>query len=154
VVLQAYSAFGTACIERFRGMFAFALWDAQRHELFLCRDRLGLKPLYYAELPGALLFASELRALLATGLVERRLDPAALETFLANGFVVSPRTMVAGARSLLPGCWMRVRPDGRITQTSRYWKLAAPAGPRDPEELVTEARERLRAQEGVGDRLR
>lgn len=143
VVLKAYAAFGRACIERFRGMFAFALWDAQRHELFLCRDRLGLKPLYYVELPGAVLFASELRALLATGLVERRLDPAALETFLANGFVVSPRTMVAGARSLLPGCWMRVHADGRITQTSRYWKLSSPAGPRDPEELVSEARDRL-----------
>ena len=143
VVLKAYGVFGSSCVERFRGMFAFAIWDASRQELFLCRDRVGLKPLYYTTLAEVLVFGSEVRALLASRLVERRLDPVGLETFLANGFVVSPHTMVVGVRSLLPGTWIRVRTDGKIAETCRYWKLAAHGTKRSAPELVDEARGRL-----------
>ncbi len=143
VVLKAYAEFGPACVAHFRGMFAIAIWDVRRQELFLCRDRLGLKPLYYAELPEGLLFASEVRAVLASGLVKRRLDPVALEVFLANGFVVSPHTIVSGVSSLLPGSWMRVGLDGKILETDRYWKVPGPGRPGDPRDLEVQSREHL-----------
>jgi asparagine synthase (glutamine-hydrolysing) len=143
VVLKAYAEFGPACVALFRGMFGFAIWDARRQELFLCRDRLGLKPLYYSELPEGLLFASEVRAVLASGLVKRKLDPVALDTFLANGYVVSPHTMVSGVSSLLPGTWMRVGLDGQILETYRYWKVPGPGRQGDPRELEVQAREHL-----------
>jgi asparagine synthase (glutamine-hydrolysing) len=92
----------------------------------LARDRLGLKPLYFYQHPDGLLFASEVRALLATGLVPRRLDPEGLQTYLWNGFSVAPSTLVQGIRSLLPGHWMRVGQDGFILETRRYWTLPDP----------------------------
>lgn len=151
VVLKAYAQFGPTFISRLRGMFAIAIWDASRQEMFLCRDRLGLKPLYYAQLPAGLLFASELRTLLESGLIERRLDPATLEAFLANGFVVSPNTMILGIRSLLPGTWMRIRLDGRIAETSRYWKLTTLGTKHSSTELISETQKHL--TEAVGLRM-
>lgn len=124
VILNAYAQWGASCVERLRGMFAFALWDAQRQELFLARDRMGEKPLYYHQgKEGVFLFASEIRALLASGLIERRLDAVSMRAYLYNGFTVAPRTIVRGVRSLLPGYWMRVRPDGEIVETRPYWRL-------------------------------
>jgi len=151
VVLKAYARLGPACVERFRGMFAFAIWDNERRELFLCRDRLGLKPLYYTQARGGLLFASELRALLASGLVERRLDPVSLEAFLANGFVVSPRTMVRSVCSLLPGCWIRVGAHGEILERSRYWKIEAGREAIGRQRFIRETAEQL--QEAVRLRM-
>jgi asparagine synthase (glutamine-hydrolysing) len=125
VILKAYVQWGMDCVERLRGMFAFALWDAQRGELFLARDRLGEKPLYYHEdlSRGIFLFASEVRALLASGFIERRLDKTSLHAYLFNGFTVAPRTIIANVHSLLPGHWMRVGPDGRVREACRYWRL-------------------------------
>jgi len=125
VILKAYKRWGHDCVHRFRGMFAFAIWDHQNQELFLARDRLGKKPLYYFIDPVGriFIFASEVRALLASGQVERRLEPAALQAFLFNGFVVSPLTMVKGVMSLLPGYWMRVGRQGEIIEIERYWKI-------------------------------
>jgi asparagine synthase (glutamine-hydrolysing) len=123
VILKAYSEWGPACLQRFRGMFAFAIWDHARREFFLARDRLGLKPLYYYQDNDIFLFASEVRALLATGKVERKLDPAGLECFLWNGFEVAPQSIVRGVRSLLPGHWMRVGQDGRLGDSGSYWSL-------------------------------
>src|SRR5260221_7800896 len=101
VLLRAYRIWGTDFVKRLRGMFAFALWDARRRVLVVARDRIGIKPLYYAraldsEGRATLLFASEVRALLASGLVERLLSPEALATYAWNGFVNGDQSAVAG----------------------------------------------------------
>ncbi|MCL5263729.1 MAG: asparagine synthase (glutamine-hydrolyzing), partial [Chloroflexi bacterium] len=122
VLLKAYKRWGRDCVQRFRGMFAFAIWDNQQQEIFLARDRAGKKPLYYyQDSSGTFLFASEVRSLLASGIVDRRIEPAAMEVFLFNGFIVSPLTIVKGVRSLLPGQWMRVGTDGQVIETASYW---------------------------------
>jgi asparagine synthase (glutamine-hydrolysing) len=127
VLLAAYCEWGERCIERFRGMFAFALWDPARQTLLVARDRLGIKPLYYAALPGRFMFASELRALLASGLVARELDPTGLDSFLKFGAVQEPATMVRGMRQLPAGSLLRWK-DGSF-QLDRYWDLPAAALP-------------------------
>jgi len=91
VLLRAYARWGEECLAKFRGMFAFALWDARRHCLFLARDPMGIKPLYYAQPGSYFLFASEVRTLLGTGLVPRRLDPAGLVNYLAFGSAYDPK---------------------------------------------------------------
>lgn len=127
VLLTLYRREGIGCLRHLRGMFAFALWDDEKRELFLARDRAGKKPLYYAQpAPGLFVFASEVRSLLAGGLVERRLDPLGLEVYLASGYMVAPRTMVRGIRSLLPGHFMRVGLDGTVLQTGAYWRPPRP----------------------------
>jgi asparagine synthase (glutamine-hydrolysing) len=132
VVLKAYARWGEDFLSRLHGMFAFAIHDARTGALLLARDRLGEKPLYYTT-EGPFLFASEVRALLASGQVARRLDPAALEVYLANGFLVGPTTMLRDVRSLLPGHVMRVDARGQVQGTRAYWSLPAEAGPRAPE---------------------
>ena len=144
VVLKAYGAFGRSYVNRLRGMFAFAIWDARAGELFLCRDRIGKKPLYYCAAPaGVFSFASEVRALLASGIPERKLDPEGLEIFLTNGFLVSPHTLVAGIRSLLPGHLMRVAADGRILENSRYWRLPASSEHAESDQILSRARREI-----------
>jgi asparagine synthase (glutamine-hydrolysing) len=131
VLLHAYAVWGPACVTRLRGMFAFALWDAQRREVFLARDRVGIKPLYLTELvrgtERTVLFASELRALLASGLVEARLAPGALATYLWNGFVIGPDSLIQGVRELPRGCTLRLAADGRVLEERRYWRFPPPA---------------------------
>jgi asparagine synthase (glutamine-hydrolysing) len=127
VVLQAYARWGPACFERFVGMFALAIWDAHARELICARDRLGIKPLYYAELGAGLAVASEVRALLAAG-VPRAANPRALYDFLARDYYEhTDETFFAGIRKLPPGTWAAVR-DGRIGAPRRYWDLAEEAG--------------------------
>ena len=141
VLLQAFVQWGAECVGRLRGMFAFAVWDPRTRRLFLARDRVGIKPIYYArvERSGAapvLLFASELRALLASELLERRLDPVALSTYLWNGFVVGPQTAIRGVRLLPPGTSLTVDVDGAKAEERRYWELpSARPGATRPEEL-------------------
>lgn len=135
VLLQSYLYWGVECLPRLRGMFAFALWDPRRRRVLLARDRLGIKPLYYARVarPGnaeLLLFASELRAILATGFVERRLDAAAVETYLWQGFVAGEQSIVQGARRLEPGTSALVELDGLRSCETRYWSLP-PYSPND-----------------------
>lgn len=103
VVLRLYEEYGDRCVEKLRGMFAFAIWDAPRHKLLLARDALGIKPLYFARQNGRLLFASELNALLASGLVEPRIHPPALRVYLQLGHVPPPWTMIDGIEPLPPG---------------------------------------------------
>src|SRR3989338_470521 len=100
VIVHAYEAYGEHCVEHFRGMFAFAVWDCKRQQLFLARDRVGVKPLYFAWDGRRLLFASELRALLASGLVEPRLNMAAVRGYLTFGSMPSPMTIIEGIQSL------------------------------------------------------
>src|SRR5207302_1695956 len=112
VIPHAYEEWGASAVERLRGMFAFAVWDARQRRLVLARDRLGVKPLYYALDGDRLLFASELKALLASERLERRIDPEALHDYLSLLVPLAPRTMFAGVRALEPGSTLTVV-DGR-----------------------------------------
>ena len=103
VVLHLYEEYGEGCVEALRGMFAFAIWDTRTRQLLLARDRMGIKPLYVARSAERLLFASEMKTLLASGLVERRLDPAGLRVYLQLGHVPPPWTIVQGVTPLEPG---------------------------------------------------
>lgn len=153
VLLKAYGEWGDACVERLAGMFALAIWDARRQRLFLARDRFGVKPLYYFEADSRLAFASEVRSLLATGLVPRRLDHAGLASYLAFGAVQDPLTIVESVRSLLPGHTMTW--EGGRRQIRGFWSLARaasrPAFTDSPSEAVSAIRERL--LEAVSQRL-
>src|SRR2546421_579143 len=125
VILQACATFGRACVERLRGMFAFALWDRARRALFLARDRLGKKPLYYWQGGGLLAFASEPKALLRHPAVSRDVDWAAFHHYLAFGYTPGRSSVYAGMLKL-PPAHTATLVDGRLT-LSRYWQL--PPGP-------------------------
>src|SRR5262245_51680563 len=116
VILRGYDTWGIDVLKQLRGIFAFGLWDEHRLQLLIARDRLGVKPLYYFRGDGFLLFASEVRALLATGLVPRRLDVTALWQYLGCQSIPAPRTLVEGVRALEPAHWMTVGPNGRVEQ--------------------------------------
>ncbi|HEX6764811.1 MAG TPA: hypothetical protein VF103_05020, partial [Polyangiaceae bacterium] len=127
VLLHAYRVWGVRAVERFEGMFAFCLLDPTRGLAWLCRDRVGIKPLYfYRPAQGGLVFASEVRALLAAGseLVVPRLGRGALESFLAQGAVMSDASILDGARLLAPGESMLLDFDGNPAGTTRYWSVA------------------------------
>jgi asparagine synthase (glutamine-hydrolysing) len=122
VIVHAWEAWGEACVERFRGMFAFALWDRKRSTLFLARDRLGVKPLHYALLgDGTFLFGSELKALLAHGGLAREIDPCAVEEYFALGYVPEPRTIFKGAKKLPPAHTLTLRRGAPIPEPVEYW---------------------------------
>ncbi|MDX9982497.1 MAG: asparagine synthase (glutamine-hydrolyzing), partial [Lentisphaeria bacterium] len=123
VLLAAYAEWGDGCLDRLRGMFAFALADFRRREVLLARDRFGIKPLVWAQAGGGFLFASELRALLASGLVSRAPDPQAIWDYLSLGSVPPPATILAGARALLPGHALRVGFAGDLRRDWRWWGL-------------------------------
>ena len=123
VVLKAYEAWGPDCLRRFKGMFAFAIWSRETGSVFLARDRLGIKPLYYSADGSRFRFASTLPALVSAGGIDTRLDPVALNHYLSfHAVVPPPRTILAGVRKLRPGHWIRVEKDGRVTE-KRYWSL-------------------------------
>jgi asparagine synthase (glutamine-hydrolysing) len=121
VLLRAYARWGEQCLAKFRGMFAFAIWDARRHRLFLARDPMGIKPVYYFQSGSHFIFASEVRTLLGTGLVQRRIDPAGLLNYLTFGSAYDPLTLIDGVRALPAGhalTW-----ENGIVSQSRYWDL-------------------------------
>jgi asparagine synthase (glutamine-hydrolysing) len=121
VVLRLYEEFGDGFISKLRGMFAFAIWDARRNRLLLARDRLGIKPLYLARIPNGLIFASEVRAFPASGLIPARLDPAAARVFLQLGHVPPPWCALSGVEMLAPG-ELAVWQEGDLRRSS-YWQL-------------------------------
>ncbi|WP_280154027.1 XrtA/PEP-CTERM system amidotransferase [Piscinibacter sp. XHJ-5] len=124
VIVHAWEQWGESCVDRLRGMFAFALWDERQQTLFLARDRLGVKPLYYAELPdGTWLFGSELKALLAHGGLRRELDPRAVEDYFALGYVPEPRTIYTSALKLAPGHTLCLRRGQAAPQPRQYWDV-------------------------------
>jgi len=144
VVLKAYSQWGINCIKFFRGMFAFCIWDARRKELLLARDHLGEKPLYYCQPQNkCFLFSSEVRALLASDVVERRLDKTSLHVLLYNGFTIAPRTIIQGVYSLLPGQWMRVDLDGQVLDICTYWRPPVFVSGEDQSTSVEDLRQEL-----------
>ncbi len=122
VVLRGYATWGEDVVQRLNGMWAFAIWERAARRLFVARDRLGVKPLVYAETPDGLVFASEIKALLASGLVERRLDPAALPHYLSAFAVPEPYSLVAGVRRLRAGHVLTV--DGGGVHEREYWDCA------------------------------
>ena len=119
VILAAYHAWGPQCLHRFNGMFAFALWDRQEQSLFIARDRLGIKPLYYTEKDGHFFFASEIRSILATGKVERKLNRDVLPEYFTYQTVHAPNTLVKDVFMLLPGHYIELK-NGKHT-ISRWW---------------------------------
>jgi asparagine synthase (glutamine-hydrolysing) len=125
VLLAAYAEWGEECLEQLRGMFAFAIADFAQGDVFLARDRFGIKPLVWAKADGCLLFASELRSLLASGLVSRTPDPQAIYDYLSLGSVPQPATVLKDARALLPGHAMRVSGAGEVRREWRWWSLQA-----------------------------
>jgi asparagine synthase (glutamine-hydrolysing) len=144
VVVHAWEEWGERCVERFRGMFAFAIWDETRQTLFLARDRFGKKPLYYAVLEdGLLLFASELKALLLHPRLPRRLDPTAVEDFFAYGYVPETKAIYRDVAKLSPAHTLSIRRGQPIGAPREYWDLAFKDGGPHREE---EAREELISQ--------
>jgi asparagine synthase (glutamine-hydrolysing) len=124
VLIAAYAKWGADCIRYFRGMFAFAIWDKQEKQLFIARDRLGVKPLYIYLDDTRLLFASEVRGILASGLAPAKLDAAALVDYFSYQSISAPASPIAGIHHLEAGCWMRIDSKGQST-TERYWDVTA-----------------------------
>jgi len=118
-ILRAYEEWGPECVTRFRGMFAFAIWDANRERLLLARDRYGKKPLFLYEVDGLMLFASEIKAILAVPGVPRRVDRGALWDYFAYRYVPAPATLLAGIRKLMPGSYL-VAERGKVTETPYF----------------------------------
>jgi asparagine synthase (glutamine-hydrolysing) len=145
VIVHLYEELGSNCFERLNGMFAIALWDAQRGELLLARDRFGKKPLYYADLGGSLLFGSELKSLVEHPRCPRDLDFGALSRYLALEYVPTPYSIFAGIRKLPGGHVLRWR-DGRIS-LEQFWnlRLHPDEPPRSDEQYVEEFRELFQA---------
>ncbi|HEX5125317.1 MAG TPA: asparagine synthase (glutamine-hydrolyzing), partial [Rhodocyclaceae bacterium] len=124
VIVHAWEAWGEECVQRFRGMFAFALWDRNRETLFLARDRLGVKPLYYALLDnGVLLFGSELKALTAHPALSRDIDPQCVEEYFALGYVPEPRTIFSSALKLPPACTLTIKRGQNVLMPREYWDV-------------------------------
>lgn len=153
-ILHAWEQWGAASLERYRGMFAFAIWDENRRTLFCARDRLGIKPFYYWWDGEAFVFASEIKAVLAHPLVSTRLNEALLGEQLAFGFQSGEETLFAGVRKLMPGHHLTIdlnapRPEPVI---ARYWDIPAPESEqRTEKEWIAECRRRL--EETVSMRL-
>jgi asparagine synthase (glutamine-hydrolysing) len=145
-IVHAWESWGEDCVKRFRGMFAFALWDRRQQTLFLARDRLGVKPLYYAALDdGQLLFGSELKSLLAHGGLKREIDPLAVEEYFALGYVAEPRSIFKQARKLPPGHTLTVRRGQPLPPTRPYWDVRFTLdNPISAEEAQVELLHRLR----------
>ncbi|MBI3663816.1 MAG: asparagine synthase (glutamine-hydrolyzing) [Acidobacteria bacterium] len=139
---------GAAALEKFRGMFAFAVWDAEQRALFLARDRLGVKPLYYCVRGGRLLFASEIKALLAHPDVPRRLNAAAVDDFLTYLYVPAPQTIFEGISDLPPAHWLEWK--NGSARIERYWD----AIPEPGDAPAAQLEEELRAQLDQAVRLR
>jgi asparagine synthase (glutamine-hydrolysing) len=153
VIVHAWEAWGERCVERFRGMFAFALWDRNRETLFLARDRLGVKPLHYALLAdGQLLFGSEIKSLLKHPGLDRAIDPLAVEEYFAFGYVAEPRSIYRSVRKLPPAHRLVIRRGEPVGEPRRYWDVRFTADSSiSLEDAVSELNRRL--EESVRLRL-
>src|SRR6266481_5062416 len=150
VIVHGWEQWGEDCVKRFRGMFAFALWDRNRETLFLARDRLGVKPLYYAQLSdGCWIFGSELKALLGHPGLRRVIDPLAVEDYFAYGYVPEPRTIFKGVFKLSPGHTLSLKRGAPASRPVEYWDVTfkpvpAPSEHEACEELVQRLRESVK----------
>ncbi|HXU70971.1 MAG TPA: asparagine synthase (glutamine-hydrolyzing), partial [Polyangia bacterium] len=143
-IIHLFEERGAAAVESLSGMFGFAVWDRERHELTVARDRLGIKPIYYATTPRGLVFGSELKSLLCHPDVRRRVSPEALSHYLSFGTTPGDQAILDGVRKLPPGCVLRYRA-GEL-HVRRYWDLAAiPQQHVDPRDAVAEVRTLVRS---------
>jgi asparagine synthase (glutamine-hydrolysing) len=145
-IVHLYEDTGERCVDELHGMFAFAVWDAPRRRLLLARDRLGIKPLYYAIKDGRLYFASEIKAILAAGAVRPEFERDVLPEYLASRFVAGEQTFFRGIRKLLPGKILTWTPTEGL-RVSRYWRPPLPAttAAESPAVRARQLRERLEA---------
>jgi asparagine synthase (glutamine-hydrolysing) len=147
VIVHAWEEWGVECLKRFNGMFAFAVWDRRTKTLFIARDRLGVKPLYYAELDGRLMFGSELKTLLAHPDLPRRIDPQAVEEYFTFGYVPDPKTIYRDVHKLEPGHYLCLKRGESNRKPVQYWDVPL-FGDRHPGEPADrwepELRERLK----------
>ncbi|SEK60568.1 XrtA/PEP-CTERM system amidotransferase [Ectothiorhodospira marina] len=146
VIVHAWEQWGEACVKRFRGMFAFAVWDRNLQTLFIARDRLGIKPVYYALRPdGMLTFASELKALMADPDLPRALDPQAVDDYFAYGYVPEPRTIYNAVHKLPPGHTLSIHHGLPVPEPRIYWDVPFHnAGPMSEADAMEGLEERLR----------
>ena len=155
VIVHAWEEWGEKCLPRFNGMFAFAVWDERQKSLFIARDRLGVKPLYYAQLTDdCVVFGSELKALLAHPGVPRQVDPRAVEDYFTFGYVPDPKTIYANVFKLEPGAYLLGRRGVGLAPPVRYWDVplfGERSPPGSPAQWQQELRDRL--QEAVRKRL-
>lgn len=139
VIVHAWEEWGERCVDRFRGMFAFALWDKNQETLFLARDRIGIKPLHYAFLPnGEFIFASEIKSLLLHPEVSRTLDPCAIEDYLAYGYIPDPKSIFSQISKLPPGYSLVVKRGVGAIKPQQYWDLSFDGGSSLSEGAVAE----------------
>ena len=158
VIVHLYEEKGPACLQDLRGMFAFAIWNRNDRSLFLARDRLGIKPLFYASTPGAFLFASEIKSLLVHPDMDRAVDRAALLDYLTYRYVSAPGTLFTNVRKLRPGHYLTLQDGGEVRETC-YWDVFGLGESPDPDPALEDRNEcthRLREllQESVRLRLR
>lgn len=152
VIANAYEQWGDECVHRFRGMFAFLIWDVKNQRLFAARDRLGIKPLYWAETPHGLLLGSELKALLATSFIKPELNLEALQHYLAFYSVPTPLTMLAGVNALPPGHCLSWDAGVRRVTVSQYWDVP-PARPLRADEVEIKNELRRLLEESIRLRM-
>ena len=146
VILHAWLAWGEACVDRLRGMFAFAIWDRVQQTLFLARDRLGVKPLFYAELAnGHLIFGSELKSLKFHPLLPKNIDHTAIEDYFSFGYIPDPKTIYRGVHKLEPGYCLSIKRGQKTLQPRQYWDVKFQVGQiHNADEAGEELIERLR----------
>ena len=150
-IIHAWEAWGTGCVDRLEGMFAFAIWDARRQRLFLARDRFGKKPLFMAQHAGALVFASEIKSVLAWPGLPDEIDQDALWHYFEYCYVPGPRTLWRGVHKLPPGSWLLWEPGGMRQQ--RYWLPADAGAPASPPPLDPVAAYLRELERAVADRM-
>ncbi len=144
VLLHLYEEFGVQCLQRLNGQFAFAIWDARREELFLARDRVGIRPLFYWHDREKFVFASEIKAIFADREIDRAIDPHSLEQIFTFWGNIAPQTFFCGVRELPPGSWMRVK-NGQC-EVQSFWQVPlSPPGEEGWRGTIDEAAEELRA---------
>lgn len=144
-ILHAYEEYGAACVQRFRGMFAFAIWDRRTRTLFCARDRLGIKPFYYYWNGRLFAFASEIKALLEHPAISAQFEDALLPEYLSFGYISDERTLFRGIGKLMPGHTLALRAEDARLDIRRYWDVPAPGEPekRDEQSWIQEFRRRL-----------
>ena len=141
VIVHLYEDYGEECVKKLRGMFAFALWDQKEQKLFIARDRIGQKPLYYSTLNNSLIFGSELKTILQDPKIEKRINREALDDYLTCGFVPSPKTIFEGINKLPPAHYLTCK-NGQVKST-RYWSVKYNSNEKKEEIFYTEQLEEL-----------
>ncbi|MDF1831590.1 MAG: amidotransferase 1, exosortase A system-associated [Porticoccaceae bacterium] len=146
VIVHGWSAWGEACVEKFRGMFAFAIWDRQQRSLFLARDRMGIKPLFYSLLPdGQFIFGSELKVLKCHPSLPTKINPQAVEDYFSLGYIPEPKTIYQGVCKLYPGHTLTITQGEGELRPNEYWDIPfAPVPFSSKQDLEEELIHRLR----------